>query len=199
MKHIFIGVGSGLAAGLALLLVLFNGPWSLDASPNVAPTQTQTAQPEATLEAQPSPTESATETAEPEVVQCSVSELEDAEDILDLQAQVVNASTGEVLFDRGSATPMSRFLELELVSTLSMTMLPTSQILQIRFPDGAQLRLSVRLFLTAQSMVRQTGSIKVSGTSADSPTATCPRFRLCRWMATGTTLRPRTLPAPRTQ
>ena len=105
MKHIFIGVGSGLAAGLALLLVLFNGPWSLDASPNVAPTQTQTAQPEATLEAQPSPTESATETAEPEVVQCSVSELEDAEDILDLQAQVVNASTGEVLFDRGSATP----------------------------------------------------------------------------------------------
>ena len=105
MKHIFIGVSSGLAAGLVILLALFNGPWSLDASPSPLATQTQTAQPEATLEAQPEPTEVETVEAEPEVIECSVSELEDAEDILDLQAQVINAATGEVLFDRGSATP----------------------------------------------------------------------------------------------
>ena len=105
MKHIFIGVSSGLAAGLVILLALFNGPWSLDASPSPVASETQTSQPEATLEAQPNPTEEATEEPEPEVVQCSVSELEDAEDILDLQAQVINAETGEVLFDRGSATP----------------------------------------------------------------------------------------------
>ena len=105
MKHIFIGVSSGLAAGLVILLALFNGPWSLDASPSPVATQTQTAQPEATLEAQPEPTESETVEPAPEVIECSVSELEDAEDILDLQAQVINAATGEVLFDRGSATP----------------------------------------------------------------------------------------------
>ncbi len=105
MKHIFIGVSSGLAAGLVILLALFNGPWSLDASPSPVATQTQSAQPEATLEAQPEPTEAETVEPEPEVIECSVSELEDAEDILDLQAQVINAATGEVLFDRGSATP----------------------------------------------------------------------------------------------
>ncbi|MDA8719127.1 D-alanyl-D-alanine carboxypeptidase, partial [Aquiluna sp.] len=105
MKHIFIGVSSGLAAGLVILLALFNGPWSLEPGSSPIASETQTAQPEATLEAQPEPTEEATEEPEPEVVQCSVSELEDAEDILDLQAQVINAETGEVLFDRGSATP----------------------------------------------------------------------------------------------
>ena len=104
MKHIFIGVSSGLAAGLVILLALFNGPWSLEAGLSPVASATQTSQPEATLEAQPDPTEEATEEPEPEVVQCSVSELEDAEDILDLQAQVINAETGEVLFDRGSAT-----------------------------------------------------------------------------------------------
>jgi D-alanyl-D-alanine carboxypeptidase/D-alanyl-D-alanine-endopeptidase (penicillin-binding protein 4) len=40
-----------------------------------------------------------------EVIQCSVKELEEAEGILSLQAQVLDAATGEVLFDRASDTP----------------------------------------------------------------------------------------------
>ena len=104
MKHIFIGVSSGLAAGLVILLALFNGPWSLEPTASPVASETQTTQPEATLEAQPEVTEEVTQEPEPELVQCSVSELEDAEDILDLQAQVINAETGEVLFDRGSST-----------------------------------------------------------------------------------------------
>jgi D-alanyl-D-alanine carboxypeptidase/D-alanyl-D-alanine-endopeptidase (penicillin-binding protein 4) len=105
MKHIFIGVSSGLAAGLVILLALFNGPWSLEASPTPVATQTVSVEPEETQEPSPEPTEEVTAEPQEEIIECSVSEFEDAEDILDLQAQVIDAETGEILFDRGSATP----------------------------------------------------------------------------------------------
>lgn len=104
MKQALLGVGGGLFAGLAVLGILFTGPLSLSDDQPVAQEVV-----EATLEPQPTeepePIETETQEPEPEVIQCSVSEYEDDEDILDLQAQVVDAATGEVLFDRGSETP----------------------------------------------------------------------------------------------
>lgn len=106
MKQALLGVGAGLFGGLAVLGILFTGPLSLsDEQPQteVVVAETPTQEPSQTAE----PTQEQTPEAEPvpEIIQCSVSEYEDAEDILDLQAQVVNAQTGEILFDRGSDTP----------------------------------------------------------------------------------------------
>ena len=101
MKQALIGIGSGLAAGSVALGFLFLGPLSqTDEGP--APIASQTTVPEATVSA--SPVEIEPEPTTPEVIQCSVSVLEDAAEILLLQAQVVDASTGEVLFDRGSGS-----------------------------------------------------------------------------------------------
>lgn len=105
MKQILLGVAGGLATGLLVLTVLFFGP--LAPQQDVATGEPAvTEQPQATLEAASEETEP---TAEPEPteepIQCSVAEYEDAEEILDLQAEVINLETGEVLFERGSDTP----------------------------------------------------------------------------------------------
>ena len=104
MKQALLGIAGGLFAGLAALGILFTGPLSLSNEEPVAQ-----AEAEVTQEASPSPTTTATESevveADEEVVQCSVKEFEEAEGILSLQAQVLNASTSEVLFDRASETP----------------------------------------------------------------------------------------------
>ena len=102
MKQAVIGAGSGLVAGLAALALLFGGPLSLgDSSPSEEPvaiaTETEVASPAETTE--PATSSPATES---EVIQCSITELENQDGILELQAQVLNADTGEVLFDRGS-------------------------------------------------------------------------------------------------
>ena len=104
MKQIFLGVTGGLVSGLLILAVLFFGPLA-PAEQVAEPVETATTQPPATLEPASEPTQEPTEEPTEEPVQCSVTEAEDAEDILNLQAQVVNAATGEVLFDRGSQTP----------------------------------------------------------------------------------------------
>lgn len=104
MKQALLGIAGGLFAGLAALGILFTGPLSLSNEEPVA-------QPEAevTQEVSPSPSTTATESevveVVEEVVQCSVTEFEEAEGILSLQAQVLNGATGEVLFDRASETP----------------------------------------------------------------------------------------------
>ena len=101
MKQALIGIGSGLAAGSLALGLLFVGP--LSQSNEVSEQEaSQTALPDATVSA--APVESESEPTEPEVIQCSVSKLEDAAEILSLQAQVINSETGEVLFDRGSGS-----------------------------------------------------------------------------------------------
>lgn len=101
MKQALIGIGSGLVAGSVALGFMFLGPLS---QPNevTEPIASQTSEPEATGSA--SPVESEPEPTAPEVIQCSVSALEDAAEILLLQAQVIDTSTGEILFDRGSSS-----------------------------------------------------------------------------------------------
>ncbi len=105
MKHIFFGVGGGLLAGILALLILFQGPLSLSQAPVAEPSETmsETAEPTSEPSATALPAETATEEPEPEVIECSVAELEAAENIQSLQAQVINAETGEVLFDRDSS------------------------------------------------------------------------------------------------
>ena len=98
MKQALIGIGSGLAAGSVALGFLFLGPLS-QTSDVSAPIASQAVVPEATVSA--SPVEIEPEPTTPEVIRCSVSVLEDAAEILLLQAQVIDTSTGEVLFDRG--------------------------------------------------------------------------------------------------
>ena len=104
MKQVLLGVAGGLFAGLATLGILFTGPLSPTTQDNLAQ------QPiEASLDEQPEPTETPTEEPAVEVteepIRCTVNEYEDSEDILVLQAQVLDAETGQVLFDRGSQTP----------------------------------------------------------------------------------------------
>lgn len=104
MKQALLGIAGGLFAGLATLGILFTGPLSLsDDQPVAQPTV------DVTIEAQTTPTQAPSESEVVEVIeepiQCSVSEYEDAEGILVLQAQVIDADSGEVLFDRGSDTP----------------------------------------------------------------------------------------------
>jgi D-alanyl-D-alanine carboxypeptidase/D-alanyl-D-alanine-endopeptidase (penicillin-binding protein 4) len=103
MKQALIGVAGGLFAGLVALGLLFTGPLGADNGPVAQEQASQT--PEVT--AKPSPSETISEPVEPveEVIACSVSELEQAPGILELQAQVLRADSGEVLFDRASQTP----------------------------------------------------------------------------------------------
>lgn len=101
LKPILAGVASGLVIGLIVLLGLFLGPLggaNSDATvgqPTDTPTTGQTTEETAA----PVPSESET------VAACSVAELEQSAEILDLQAQVIDSQTGNVLFDRSSATP----------------------------------------------------------------------------------------------
>jgi serine-type D-Ala-D-Ala carboxypeptidase/endopeptidase (penicillin-binding protein 4) len=103
MKQALIGIAGGLFAGLVALGLLFSGPLGSGNEPVAQEPVSQS--PTAT----PVPTQSATvsESAElaEEIIACSVSELEQAPGMLELQAQVLRADTGEVLFDRASATP----------------------------------------------------------------------------------------------
>jgi serine-type D-Ala-D-Ala carboxypeptidase/endopeptidase (penicillin-binding protein 4) len=100
MKQALIGVAGGLFAGLVALGLLFTGP--LGASNDQVAQEQPTQTPEVTVE--PSPSETVSEPVE-EIIACSVSELEQAPGILELQAQVLRADSGEVLFDRASQTP----------------------------------------------------------------------------------------------
>lgn len=102
LKPILFGVAGGLVAGLLVLLALYAGP--LGGSNEVASQPVEIASSEsAVAEEETVITESAS--LSPEIVQCSVTELEENELVLDLQAQVIDANTGNVLFDRGSSTP----------------------------------------------------------------------------------------------
>ena len=106
MKQALLGVGGGLFAGLAVLGILFTGPLSLSEEQPLAQEVVEaTVEPQPTSEPDTVETEAPEPEPEPEIIQCSVSEYEDSEDILDLQAQVLDAETGQVLFDRGSGTP----------------------------------------------------------------------------------------------
>lgn len=103
MKQALIGIAGGLFAGLVALGLMFSGPLSanndpvaeesLSQAPDMAP---ETKEPESVPETTP---------AAEEGVRCTVTELEQAPGILELQAQVLRADTGGVLFDRGASTP----------------------------------------------------------------------------------------------
>lgn len=97
MKQRLIGIASGLVVGLVGLALLLVGPLS----PNRVPAQSQVA----------TPTETATEViteSEPvsnsvEVEPCLVTELEEDPLIVNLQAQVRDASTSAVIYDRSGS------------------------------------------------------------------------------------------------
>jgi len=139
MKQALIGIGSGLAAGSLALGLLFVGP--LSQSNEVSEQEaSQTALPDTTVSA--APVESEPEPTEPEVIQCSVSKLEDAAEILSLQAQVINSETGEVLFDRGSgsaarpASIMKLFTAAAALETLGPGYQVTTRVYQDAVESG---------------------------------------------------------------
>ena len=101
MKQALIGSGVGLVAGGVALALLFAGPLSLGDGQEITAEPTASAIVTA-APATSEPVVSESEAVEPEPIQCSVAELESQDGILDLQAQVLNAETGEVLFDRAS-------------------------------------------------------------------------------------------------
>ena len=133
MKQALIGIGSGLVAGSLALGLMFLGPLSRS-NDQAEPIASQTSVPEATVSA--IPVESEPEPTVPEVIQCSVSELEDAAEILLLQAQVIDTSTGEVLFDRGSgsaarpASVMKLFTAAASLETLGPDYQVTTRVYQ---------------------------------------------------------------------
>ena len=112
LKPILAGVASGLVIGLVVLLGLFLGPLSgsNSAAENAAPNEEEISNQSSDTEQTIEPTETA------EAVQCSVAELEQSERILDLQAEVIDAATGEVLFERSSATPARPASVLKLLT-----------------------------------------------------------------------------------
>lgn len=102
LKPILFGVAGGLTTGLVVLAALFAGPLGGSSQEAISADQTE----EVTT---PTSSEeivvSESESVSPEVVQCSVTELEENPLVLDLQAQVIDAATGTVLFDRASSAP----------------------------------------------------------------------------------------------
>jgi serine-type D-Ala-D-Ala carboxypeptidase/endopeptidase (penicillin-binding protein 4) len=90
-------MASGLVVGLLALVLLLVGPLrqdaSVDATVSPEPSQSESAPVE--------PSEEPTE-VEPTLEPCSVAELEASAGILQLQAQVLDAATGNILFDRSS-------------------------------------------------------------------------------------------------
>ena len=101
LKPILAGAASGLVIGLVVLLGLFLGPLGGSNSSSEASGGNQVS-PNGDASANPE-TPAAAET--PEAVQCAVTELEQSPDVLDLQAQVIDVATGNVLFERSSSTP----------------------------------------------------------------------------------------------
>ena len=140
MKQALIGIGSGLGAGLLALGLLFLGPLSASDAGAEDIVAEPSSTPEATLNS--APEEVIPEETEPALVQCSVSELEDAPEILALQAQVIDANTGAVLFDRASATParsasvMKLFTAAAALETLGPNYRITTRIYQGEIDPG---------------------------------------------------------------
>ncbi len=101
LRPILAGVASGLVVGLLVLLGLFLGPLGgANSNSQASGSEQATLEGDSLVEsATPMPTESA------EAIQCSVAELEQSPEILNLQAQVIDSSTGSILFERASATP----------------------------------------------------------------------------------------------
>ncbi len=97
MKQRLIGIASGLVVGLVGLALLLVGPLS----PNRAPSQSQVATPSETVAAEV--TESEPVSTAPEVEPCLVTELEEDPLIVNLQAQVRDASTSAVIYDRSGS------------------------------------------------------------------------------------------------
>lgn len=101
MKQALYGIAGGLVAGLLALTVIFWGPLTAgedSSSDDLSVSESASSAPSATA----SPTASE---IIPVVAKCSVQEAESAEGVLTLQAQVRDALTGEVLFDRGANIP----------------------------------------------------------------------------------------------
>lgn len=103
MKQALIGIAGGLVAGFVALGIMFSGP--LGARNEPAPEEIAVQLPTESPVVTQSTTVSQSAAAIEEVVRCTVTELEQAPGILELQAQVLRADTGEVLFDRGANTP----------------------------------------------------------------------------------------------
>ena len=97
MKQRLIGIASGLVVGLVGLALLLVGPLS----PNRAPSQSQVATPSETATAVV--TESEPVSTSVEVEPCLVTELEEDPLIVNLQAQVRDASTSAVIYDRSGS------------------------------------------------------------------------------------------------
>jgi D-alanyl-D-alanine carboxypeptidase/D-alanyl-D-alanine-endopeptidase (penicillin-binding protein 4) len=151
MKQALIGIGSGLAAGSVVLGFMFLGPLS-QSNETSEPLASQATVLESTESA--APVEIEPEPTTPEVIQCSVSALEDAAEILLLQAQVIDTSTGEVLFDRGSgsaarpASVMKLFTAAAALETLGPDYRVTTRVYQ----DTTWLELGTRLFRAQESV-----------------------------------------------
>lgn len=136
LKPIIFGVAGGLVAGLVVLLALFAGP--LGISNEAAPQEIEIESSESAIVAvEPEVSQSAS--ISPEIIQCSVTELEDSEFILDLQAQVLDASTGNVLYDRGASTPAR--------AASVMKLLTAAAALETLGPDY---RITTRVYADAQ-------------------------------------------------
>ncbi|MCM3656050.1 D-alanyl-D-alanine carboxypeptidase [Agromyces mediolanus] len=98
-------VATALGAGALGLLLLGGGALAVGAALRTPPAPVRVAQTIAntpTAESRPTPEAAAAPVA---LRTCSVAELAADSRLGELQAQVVNAGTGEVLFDRGGATP----------------------------------------------------------------------------------------------
>lgn len=96
LKPILIGAGGGLLA-VALLIWGLSGFGSPFAAGQVNPSESASPTTTASESVTPTPTETPTP-----VRTCSVADYESAADILDLQAEVRNATTGEVLYSRAA-------------------------------------------------------------------------------------------------
>lgn len=112
MKQALIGIGSGLVAGALFLTIMFLGPLS-GSNPQVSETASASSQPTATLTTSPEATPTPTET---EIPLCSVKDAETAPGILDLQAQVIDTATSQVLFDRSGNVASRTASVLKLVT-----------------------------------------------------------------------------------
>jgi D-alanyl-D-alanine carboxypeptidase/D-alanyl-D-alanine-endopeptidase (penicillin-binding protein 4) len=137
MKQALIGIGSGLVAGSLALGLMFLGPLS-QSSEVAEPVASQVAEPETTVRT--APVEAEPEPTEPEIIKCSVSELEDADDILSLQAQVMNSETGDVLFDRasGSAARPASVMKLFTAAAALETLGPRYQVTTRVYRDSVE-------------------------------------------------------------
>lgn len=111
MKQALIGIAGGLVAGLTFLAVMFLGPLA----PRTAQTPVASATTSAPMTQSQVISESAT-VSEPVSISCSVAAAEGAEGILQLQAQVLNASTSQVLFERNANLASRTASVLKLVT-----------------------------------------------------------------------------------